>query len=76
MDERELVSVTLEYSDGTVERPEKCACWTFGSETEEGMETTAVMLNMCGNDLKNLIWAVIAFGDKMGLFSGIREGDM
>ena len=73
MDDRELTGVVLEFSDGTVERPEKCACWTFGSETDDGMELTAVMLNMSGNDLKNLIWAAIAFGDKIGLFNDVQK---
>lgn len=78
MDERELVSVTLEYSDGTVVRPVKCAVFDFSEElaSEEGFQLHCEMLNMGGRDLGQLCFGAIALGEKLGLFSGIREGDM
>lgn len=74
MDDRELVSVTLEYSNGTVVRPTKCAVFDFTEEpaSEEGVQLHCEMLNMTGK----VCYGALALGEKLGLFSEHREGDM
>lgn len=72
--ERELTGVVLEYSDGTVERPEKCACFQFEPAEDDMISTVSSMLNMSGRDLANLVWAVMGLGERMGLFADNEEG--
>lgn len=77
MDERELVSVALEYSDGTVVRPAKCAVFDCSEEleSEEGFLLKCEMLNLGGRDLGQLCYGVLALGERLGLFSEHRKED-
>ena len=73
MGDRELIGVTLEFSDGTVQRPEKCACISISSESASKIDTTVDALGFSRAELEYMIWALLQFGNSLGMFDEINE---
>lgn len=76
MDNRNITSIVINYDNGEIETLNKGVVVGYDEIDNEEKETIKVSYRMCdikGNELAMVVEAIIALGDKLGIFD--NRGD-
>lgn len=76
-DPEEAARVTIEYTDGHVEAPQKCCVFRFRdvSGNPDRMCVTAEMLDIKVQDLHLIVNAALHLGQRLGMFGSLEDDD-
>lgn len=75
MDNRNITSIVVNYDNGEIETLNKGVVVGF-DEIDNEEETIKVRYRMCdikGNELAMVVEAIIALGDKLGMFDNVGD---